>query len=601
MAARATRTRRPTARPSATKRPSAATTVPPHDPSAGRLWYLAVPFQQQVEGATWDPARKAHTHTAVVLPAHLLPYRSEPYTVLRRREDDANGTPGAPAPPVAPMTPRELQRDGARVIVDAAATSIDGVPVRGFLLTDDTGVGKTITAFLALTEIAAARRVTRVLILVDRPKQITIPHWRRTITAIGPGDLDILIASPDELPHLLDGAKARWTWDLLVVDEAQLYRNADTARVKRFRTVSRFATPHAKAPFTLWMTATPGNHPAELTYLAPLLAQVHAEPTTRWRDFGGRLLASGLPIRRGPYGAWTWDGPAADDTAVQQAATATVRNWLLDAPAPLTLHRAAPWGPAPLELMPITLGPDERIAYDIAWSAFRRALHALENDREIRGRAATTQGRAAILRFRQKASLLRVPATVAWVLRAVEAGRQVPVSCEFVGGGRGTDRRCRRSRRNTGGPDLRRHRPRWRERAAPFPDGCGEGRRLHPDQQPELAGLGTARPRHRFGGAPRGPDAQRAVLRDRRPADPRPVAPRRPDLPLAPRVRREHRRGADRRPDGRPAAGHRRHRRRGQRRPGRDRGDPRDFLAARVSHHGHRLTRTDRRAHRHTP
>ncbi len=433
MAARATRTRRPTARPSATKRPSAATTVPPHDPSAGRLWYLAVPFQQQVEGATWDPARKAHTHTAVVLPAHLLPYRSEPYTVLRRREDDANGTPGAPAPPVAPMTPRELQRDGARVIVDAAATSIDGVPVRGFLLTDDTGVGKTITAFLALTEIAAARRVTRVLILVDRPKQITIPHWRRTITAIGPGDLDILIASPDELPHLLDGAKARWTWDLLVVDEAQLYRNADTARVKRFRTVSRFATPHAKAPFTLWMTATPGNHPAELTYLAPLLAQVHAEPATRWRDFGGRLLASGLPIRRGPYGAWTWDGPAADDTAVQQAATATVRNWLLDAPAPLTLHRAAPWGPAPLELMPITLGPDERIAYDIAWSAFRRALHALENDREIRGRAATTQGRAAILRFRQKASLLRVPATVAWVLRAVEAGRQVPVSCEFVG------------------------------------------------------------------------------------------------------------------------------------------------------------------------
>ncbi|WP_205843975.1 DEAD/DEAH box helicase family protein [Nakamurella deserti] len=415
------------------RRPAAPRPTSPHDPTAGRLWYLAVPFQQQVDGAVWDPARKAHTHTAHALPAHLAPYRSQPYTVLRRREDDANGTPGAPPPPVAAMTPRDLQVDGARAIVTAAATRIGGAPARGFLLTDDTGVGKTVTAFLALKEIAAARTLTRLLILVDRPKQITVPHWRRTVTALGPGDLDILIASPDELPHLLDGTTPRWTWDLLAVDEAQLYRNPDTARVRRYRAVSRFRSPHAKAPFTLWMTATPGNHPAELTYLAPLLAQVHGEPTTRWTDFGGRLLEAGLPIRKGPYGTWTWDGAAADDTAAQQDATRTVRRWLLDAPAPLTLHRAAPWGPAPLEPMPVTLTPDERIAYDVAWSAFRGALRALEDDREIRGRAATATGRAAVLRFRQKASLLRVPATVAWVLRAVEAGRQVPVSCEFVG------------------------------------------------------------------------------------------------------------------------------------------------------------------------
>lgn len=433
------RPKRPAGKRPTTQHPPAA----PHDPATGRLWFLAVPFQQQVEGATWDPTRKAHTHLAAELPAHLLPYRSEPYTVLRRREDDANGTPGPPPPAVAPMIPRDLQLDGARTIVEAAAGRIGGVPARGFLLTDDTGVGKTITAFLALRRIAADRGLSRLLILVDRPKQITVPHWRRTITALGAGDLDILIASPDELPHLLDGRKPRWTWDLVAVDEAQLYRNADTARVRRYRTVSRFATPHATAPFTLWMTATPGHHPAEMTYLAPLLAQLHGEPTARWTDFGSRLQETGLPIRKGPYGAWTWDGPAVDAPEVQQRATATVRGWLADAPRPLTLHRAAPWGPAPLELMPVTLSPDERIAYDVAWSDFRGALRELDADRAstcraaIPRRAAVTRGRAAVLRFRQKASLLRVPATVAWVLRAVESGKQVPVSCEFVGAAAG--------------------------------------------------------------------------------------------------------------------------------------------------------------------
>ncbi len=42
-------------------------------------------------------------------------------------------------------------------------------------------------------------------------------------------------------------------------------------------------------------------------------------------------------------------------------------------------------------------------------------------------------GRTALLRFRQKASLLRVDASVAWVAAQVEAGYQVAVSCEFLG------------------------------------------------------------------------------------------------------------------------------------------------------------------------
>src|SRR4051794_12139133 len=48
-----------------------------------------------------------------------------------------------------------------------------------------------------------------------------------------------------------------------------------------------------------------------------------------------------------------------------------------------------------------------------------------------RGRQ-TARGRAALLRFRQKAGLIRVQATVDWVRAQVEAERQVAVSVEFV-------------------------------------------------------------------------------------------------------------------------------------------------------------------------
>src|SRR3712207_3069038 len=44
----------------------------------------------------------------------------------------------------------------------------------------------------------------------------------------------------------------------------------------------------------------------------------------------------------------------------------------------------------------------------------------------------TARGRAALLRFRQKAGLIRAQATVDWVRAQVEAERQVAVSVEFV-------------------------------------------------------------------------------------------------------------------------------------------------------------------------
>lgn len=302
-ASRATTKRRPTAR----SKPRVTTKKPANRPTpvpmVGRVWFLEVPFQVRVPGTQWDPVRKVHIYSGAVLPEHLQPYQSQPYSWRRWMEDDANGSPGVPPAPVAAMGPRPSQTDGARAILNAATSRHGGAPGRGFLLTDDTGNGKTLTTWLGVLAVARHRRARTVLVLVDRPKAITIPHWRRTITAAGDGELRILICSPDDLPHLIArNGRPRWAFDIVIADEAHLYRNVDTARVQRFRKVTRFAADHADAPFIIFTTATPGNHPTEMTYLAPLLAQVHGEPVTVWcgRTSGVASLAPGCQSHEAP-------------------------------------------------------------------------------------------------------------------------------------------------------------------------------------------------------------------------------------------------------------------------------------------------------------
>ncbi len=417
-----------------------------------RVWFLDPPFRVELPGARLDRARKAWVFVGPCLPDLLAPFGSAPYSRLRWLEDEANGVAGAVPAGVAPKIPRDLQVSGAAAISRAAA---DGW--RQFLLCDDVGTGKTITLWLAALEIAArgaaARRGTaKILVLVDRPAAITMPHWRNTIAAIGDGGHRVLISSPDQLPKLLSRNGRPWSrWDIVIADECHLYRHTTARRTQVFRRVARFTDPHVGAPFVMLASATPAQHPAELTYLAPVLAQLRGETTTQWTDFGGRLAATGLPIVKNAYGKWGWDEVAASDPPLQQAATARVRGWLADNQPPLTLHRAAPWGPAPLELMPVELDPAERVAYQTMWSQFRAAIAELapavsspekaegaarpviRPRSESRSAAAIARtGRTAVLRFRQKASLLRVGPSVAWVVAQVEAGYQVAVSCEFL-------------------------------------------------------------------------------------------------------------------------------------------------------------------------
>jgi hypothetical protein len=378
------------------------------------VWVLAVPFRAPAPGASWHAGLQATVHVGAALPPELAGYDSAPYTFERFLEDDLNDE-SRPVPAAVPMEPRAEQRSGAAAIAASAAAGS-----RMFLLGDDPGVGKTGTAVLAVQQIAAqraggARPVRTVLVVADRPAAITVPHWTRSIAAFGDGGLRWCVTTWDRL-----GKVAKLRFDVVVADEAHMVRHTTTQRWKNWKAVSG-AGRVKDAPFVLLATATPAHSPLELPYLAPHFAAVHDEPLRAWADLPTRLAAHGFHVERGRYG-WAWT----EDAEERRTDLSRLRSWLADTDPPATLHRPAPWGPVSVTGTPVLLTPAERAQYEAEWSEFRAEMQLARRKRE------TARGRAALLRFRQKAGLIRATATVDWVKAQVEADRQVAVSVEFV-------------------------------------------------------------------------------------------------------------------------------------------------------------------------
>src|SRR5699024_6140011 len=269
---------------------------------------------------------------------------------------------------------------------------------RQFLLADEPGVGKTISAVLGATAVGDLRGARRVLVVADRPAAITIGHWCRTITALGDDGLEWVVITWDRLAKVTDH-----DWDVIIADEAHALRRTTTKRWKLWAKLSGHGRPHDAAPFVIATTATPGHTPLELPYLAPAYAQRHQEPMAQWTsvkqpgaDFAGALARHGVGLAKGRYGAtWTTDPTRrAEDLAM-------VRGGLEAARRPAMRHRAAPWGRVPVSGRRVALARAGRAASEAEWGEFCR-----EMDIARRG-GDTAKGRAALLRFRQKAGLIR--------------------------------------------------------------------------------------------------------------------------------------------------------------------------------------------------
>ncbi len=410
-----------------TPTPPSKTVHPARKPRV-RSHALDVPFDMRgvatAAGARWSAEHSVFVFEGDALPPSLQPFRAQPYSLERRVEQDLNeeGLARAKAPETAgALTPRPHQLAAVRAIQAAAKAER-----AGFLLADDVGLGKTITAWEAILRMADVRSV-----LIVSPLAV-VAHWRRTVQAMGDGGKHIVILNYERLGKLFAitpeaRAKVRSkkglaragkapAFDVVVWDESHRCKNPTSARSKLAAKIN------ATSGFALWLSATAGQNPLELSYLAPLLASATGEKPGDLKDFEQWCLAQGLGVARGGFGKWEWRGDPAD--------CEKVRALLFDGTPAVGIRRRpediAGWPEINRILTPIDLDAPERALYATAWTEFRHEMELSPRGKNPRGALAAT------LRLRQKGSLLRVPGTAELVREILANGHQVAVSVAFL-------------------------------------------------------------------------------------------------------------------------------------------------------------------------
>jgi hypothetical protein len=319
--------------------------------------------------------------------------------------------------------PHPHQRQACEAILAARAA---GAP--GFLLGDLTGLGKTLSAWLAL----AAMPEQEVLVICPKG---AIPQWRRTIALSGLPPKQVTLMNFERTKSLLappatsnkrsvraknnELAKhgtPRRVWPLVVIDEAHRIRNPNSQQGLVCRQIA------AAAAFTIYMSATAGQSPHELSYLSTLLARAADAPSADLDGF--RILMKRLKIgrARGRWKNWSWEPNEADRRLMSDLLYRGTRA--------IGLRRRpeeiAGWPEVQRELAPVALDAASRKLYEATWREFRRELGLAG------GSTRKPQGWAADLRFRQKASLLRIPGTVDFCDDLLGTGQQVAISVAFL-------------------------------------------------------------------------------------------------------------------------------------------------------------------------
>jgi hypothetical protein len=298
----------------------------------------------------------------------------------------------------------------------------------GFLLGDRTGLGKTLAAWLAI----AAMPEEDILVICPRG---AIPHWRRTIALSGcrPKNVTILnyertkslLAPPPPSKarsararnrHLARHGSARHAHGLVIFDEAHRLRNPYAQQTMACRSLAEAAS------FRLFLSATAGQTPHELGYLGPLLGQAAGADTATLKGFRELMKQLGIGRAKGRWTNWQWQANDRDRERMAQL--------LYKGPRAIGMRRRpediAGWPEVQRVLAPTALDPRERRLYDATWREFRRELGLAG------GSLRRPTGWAADLRFRQKASLLRIRGTVDLIEDLLGNGFQVAVSVAYL-------------------------------------------------------------------------------------------------------------------------------------------------------------------------
>ncbi len=379
-------------------------------------------------GGSYNKEYKVSVIKKDKLPEELLPFASKPYSYEAWVEKELNGSYRKEILNQMAtkdlMTPRDYQLSGYEVIKSAIKNGSNG-----FLLADEVGLGKTITSILSMRD----KKFETVLIVTTLS---AIPHWRKTLLNFYLPDKEIILINYDRLQKLFeldDVGKAQTKkaknkkvaskgeaqeFDFIIFDESHKLKNNTSMRSKLALKLVE------KDQFTLWLSATAGQNPLELSYLGPLLAKITKQSAKTMKDFELWCKSMDLGVSRGDYGKWIWDG--------SKSSIEKIKGLLFSSKPTVALRRSPSdivgYPEISREPMPIELSTEDFKNYALAWSDFKRMM----NDEKIKGVKEKKQNAlVAQLRLRQKSSYLKIPYTVEHIYDLLENNHQVAVSVNF--------------------------------------------------------------------------------------------------------------------------------------------------------------------------
>jgi hypothetical protein len=321
------------------------------------------------------------------------------------------------------LTPRPHQLAARDAILAARK---EGRP--GFLLGDLTGLGKTLSVWAAL----AAMPDDEILIVCPKgglpqwrrtmalsglpPKSVTLINYERTKSLFSPPAASTRRSVRARNNELARSGRPKRTWPVVVFDESHRLRNPYTQQSMACRQLAD------RASFAIYMSATAGQSPHELSYLGRLLGAAAGCPTETLAQYRELMKALGIGRAKGRWTNWSWQPNERDRTVMS--------DLLYKGQRAIGMRRRpediAGWPEVQRELATTALSAADRRLYDATWREFRREFGLAG------GSTRRPTGWAADLRFRQKASLLRVEGTAAFADDLLSTGEQVAISVAYL-------------------------------------------------------------------------------------------------------------------------------------------------------------------------
>jgi SNF2-related domain len=396
--------------------------------------YSYYPFASKA-GARWDSDKKVAIYKGDNLPTELTGFEPKRFSHQEKIESELNKEKRLIEVGKKKIVPHEHQKDGIRIITENYKKKSPG-----FLLADETGLGKTILTWLSILEINKLEK-KKLKVLICGPLS-SLETWRETIQWLGTGgdptskeSNDIVLLNYERLKNLFKEESKKKkakslkgvakfadaeAHDVIVFDESHYLKSPTSARTKLAEKLVE------NSRYTIWVSATAGQNPLELAYLSPLLVWKTNKP--KIKDYEAWCQSEGIKIKRGQFGKWLWEPSEEDNHRLHELLFKEGKRGFIGIRRKCS--DIAGWPELQRIPKPYTLSTTEREQYETEWASF---LKAVEEDKlnKLSGKKDMSKGLAQLTRLRQKASIIRAAYTADLTEELLSNNCQVAISTEY--------------------------------------------------------------------------------------------------------------------------------------------------------------------------